>query len=216
MLSIRHLLYRVVATALGTATLAHAHAAETGGRTAIYLPAERAPANTAAITQALEEEGFRTVVIARNGESTTDYAHRVRDAVRDLGWQGVAPEDISVIGAGVGSQTAILASSLIANSGVSYVLLGQCDRHLQDTYRLRPSGRLLGIHDASDTASHSCRPLWSGAPLVGASREIVTSTGLGAALFDQPREQWMRPAVAWMSHEHVDVGALRVGMVDSR
>ena len=212
MMSTRHLLYRFTVAALGGIALSFVHATETATpRMAIYLPAERAQADTAAIANALKEQGFTTILLERHGDSTADFARRVARTVRDLRQQGTAPGDISVIGAGIGSETAILASSLVADRAVSYVLLGQCDWHLQDDYRFRMSGRVLGIHDASDRSSHSCRPLWSGAPNVSDRRELITDTGLGAALFDKPRDAWMQPAIAWAAHGRVDVGALRVG-----
>jgi hypothetical protein len=216
MLSTRHLMYRAIIAAISVVALGFAHAKEpiAHARTAIYLPAERAQADTAAIERALADDGLNVVTLARDGDTKSNYARRVAAKVRALGEQGVAPEDISVIGAGIGSETAILASSLVGQSGVSYVLLGHCDWHLKDAYQFRMSGRVLGIHDASDTASHSCRPLWNNAPRVSAQREVVVNTGLGAALFDTPRDEWMRPAVAWATRESVDVGAIHVSMAN--
>lgn len=180
----------------------------------IYLSADRAEANSEAISQAFVDAGFRVTRMSAQDANTLNYARSAAREVRDLLASGVASEDISVVGAGNGSQAAVLTSAIIGKRDVSYVLLGQCDASLKDQYRFNMSGRVLGIRDKSDTSSHSCRALWHDAPRVSAQRELVTDTGSGAALFDRPREEWLRPALAWTTHGEVAVGAIKVSQAD--
>ncbi|HEY8011984.1 MAG TPA: hypothetical protein VIE67_13405 [Rudaea sp.] len=183
-------------------------------RTLIYLPADRAAADSAAIAKAFSDEGFNvTVFAATAGEDQLAYARRAAHRVKDLVAQGTPAEDISVVGAGSGSPVAVLTSASAGLRDVNYVLLGHCDESLKDKYRFRMSGRVLGIHDVDDPDSHWCRPLWRMSSRVSARREVAIATGFGATLFDAPRDEWMRPALSWVTHGQVDVGAAKFSQV---
>ncbi len=197
-----------------TAGVAFAQGPSEHARHLIYLPADRAEADSDAIAKAFADAGFQVTRLSARDADAMNYARRVAREVKDLLAQGIAPEDISVVGAGIGSRAAVLSSGMSSNRSVSYVLLGQCDTGLKRQYRFNMSGRVLGIRDEADASSHSCRELWRDAPQVTAQREIVTSTGLGAALFDRPREEWLRPALVWTTRGQVDVGAPKVSQAD--
>ena len=181
---------------------------------AIYLPSRSTSVDHAAIVAAFGDMGFAVDTMAYAGETRADYARRVAGKVRSLLDAGVAPERITVVGAGHGSPIAILASAIAGNSHVNYVLLGGCDARLKDDYTFRMGGRVLGIRDAADRGSHSCRPLWRDAPRVGDRRDMTIATGLGAHAFDQPRAEWLQPIDAWSHQGKVDVGNVRIGRLD--
>ena len=180
----------------------------------IYLPSRSPGIDHAAIIQALGDLGFTVNTFAYFGETKSDYARRVAGEVRALISQGVRPAAITVLGAGTGTSIAVLTSAITGKRQVNYVLLGECDSQLKVDYRFRMSGRVLGLRDAADAGSGSCRPLWSGSPNVGERRDIVLNTGHGAALFDQPRPEWLQPVVEWAGGGTVDVGKIRVGAVE--
>lgn len=180
----------------------------------IYLPSRSAGVDHAAIIQALGDMGFTVNTFAYFGETKSDYARRIAGEVRALLSQGVKPAAITVLGAGTGTPIAILTSAVTGNRHVNYVLLGECDSQLKVDYRFRMSGRVLGLRDAADSGSGSCRPLWSASPKVGERRDIVLNTGHGAALFDQPRPEWLQPVAEWAGGGTVDVGKIRVGAVE--
>lgn len=180
----------------------------------VYLPSGSPTANDEANIARFVELGFNIERIDANGRAPLAHAHRVANHVRLMMRQGVPPESISVVGFGPSSAVATLASSFIGHRRISYVLLGRCDVLLKSQYRFRMSGRVLGVRDADDPASHSCRPLWGQSPKVTDRRDMVLHTGYGAALFDQPRAAWVQPVAAWGRDSRVDVGDIRVSAID--
>ena len=180
----------------------------------IYLPSQSPSVDQGAIIQSLDDIGFDVITLAYAGELKLDYARRVAGEVRTLLAQGVKPAAITVLGAGTGSPIAVLTLAVTGSRQVNYVLLGECDSLLKVDYRFSMSGRVLGLRDAADSGSGSCRPLWSGSPKVSERRDIVLNTGHGAALFDQPRAEWLQPVAEWAGGGTVDVGKIRIGAVE--
>lgn len=163
----------------------------------VYVPSTEAGVDHDAIVQAFTEQGFQVRTFANEGENRLTWARRVAGEVRGLMTQGVAPQEITVVGAGTGSGTAALASAVVGNARVNYVLLGQCDPILNAHYRFRMSGRVLGIRDDADSASHSCRQIWTESPRVSERRDMALNSGHGSAFFHEPRQEWLQPLVAW-------------------
>ena len=184
--------------------------ADANARHLIYLPARAPSVDHAANVRAFEEQGFSVHTMAQGSESDTDYIFRVRDEVRGLIDSGVAPSAITVIGSGRGSPATAMVSAATGNRRVNYVMLGRCELALTDDPNFRMSGRVLGVRDAGDRSSRSCRPLWRNSPRVTDRRDIVVHTGLGASLFDAPRAEWLQPVAEWSSSGRVDLGELKV------
>jgi hypothetical protein len=179
----------------------------------IYLPSRSSDVDHDAIIQTLGDNGFNVITLPYAGETRPDYAHRVASEIRALTARGVGPGDITVLGAGSGTSVAILTSAVMGTRRVNYVLLGECDPLLKVDYRFRMSGRVLGLRDVADSGSQSCRPLWTDSPKVSARRDMVLSTAHGAALFNQPRVEWLQPVLEWSGGGRVDVGKIRIGGV---
>ena len=176
----------------------------------IYLPSRDAATDHAANARAFEERGFSVQVMAQADESDKEYILRVRDEIRGMIDRGVDPSAITVLGSGRGSPVTALVSVATGNRHVNYVLLGRCDENLAANTNFRMSGRVLGLRDAGDRSSGSCRPLWRQSPKVTDRRDLVVHTGMGAALFDAPHEAWMAPVSAWSEGGRVDLGELKV------
>ncbi|MFC3552448.1 hypothetical protein ACFOLC_15700 [Lysobacter cavernae] len=179
----------------------------------IYLPSTEAGVDHAAIVEAFGDQGFDVSTHAYAGEDRRTYARRIAAEIKALMAQGVPAEEINVVGAGTGSAIATLASAAVGNAHVNYVLLGQCDPLLKHQYRFRMSGRVLGVRDDADTASHSCRPLWNESPRVSERQDLVLNTSYGADLFDAPRNEWLQPLLEWSGGGQVDVGEIKVTQV---
>lgn len=176
----------------------------------VYVPSRAIGVDHDANIRAFEDNGFSVHTMAPAGESDYHYVMRVRDEIRSLIARGVAPEAITVVGAGIGSPLTALVSSATGNRNVNYVLLGGCDARLARAPRFHLSGRVLGLRDADDSASPSCRPLWRNAPKLTRQHDMVLSTGKGAALFDAPDAAWVQQVVHWGSSGQVGLGTMKM------
>ncbi len=206
--------HAIALTVLAAAGAAFAHEPPAHASHLLYLPSQAAGADNAAIARSLDELGYRVTALSADGQDRLAYARRVADQVDALVARGVRPADISVVGVGSGSPVAALASAAAGRRDVSYVLLGGCDVVLKSEYRFRMSGRVLGVRDDADPASHSCRALWQNSPKVSERLDLVLNTGHGATLFDAPRREWLQPVADWTSRGRVDVGEIELTQVE--
>lgn len=181
----------------------------------IYLPSTSPSVDHTSLIDTFGAMGFTVHTMAFAGESQPEYARRVARHVRSMIANGVAPEAITVLGAGSGSPIAVLASAATGYRQVSYALLGECDQSLKDQHRFRMSGRVLGIRADSDSGSGSCRPLWQDSPKVSKRKDLVVSSPLADTFFDQPRKEWLQPLAEWSLGGRVDVGSIRVGAINA-
>jgi hypothetical protein len=204
----------VAALAVPAANAGEATTASHDAQYLIYLPSRSQTVDHAANIRTFEENGLSVLTFAYAGESDDTYARRIRDEVRGMIGRGIAPESITVLGAGSASPVAALTSAMTGNRHVNYVLLGNCDPRLTDEVGFHLSGRVLGIRDADDGKSPSCRPLWRNAPKLGQRRDLVIRSGMGAGIFDAPRPQWMQPVADWTRGGSVDIGTIRIGRRD--
>jgi hypothetical protein len=210
MLSLHVPSIRTLAAVLALGAAGSAVASDSaGGRHLIYIPS--ATAQATAIGDAFMAQGFTVHALSLEPNDRTTQARTVARQVRALMADGVAAEDISVVGAG---DFTALVSAATGSTQVNYVLLGGCDALLKSQYRFRMSGHVLGIRDSADSASHSCRALWQGAPRVTERRDLVVDTGLGAALFDSPQAAWMDPALNWASRGTVKIGEVKISQAE--
>jgi hypothetical protein len=155
------------------------------------------------ILEALRSHGF--VVISEQRPANAEagvYARRVGAQVASLLDSGVPPGSITVVGASKGAAIAILVSDLVADPGVSYVLLGACDADTSAALirqGVTLSGNVLAISDASDEYAGSCADLFAVSEEHGLARhaEIVLHVGTGHGLLYEPLPEWVLPAVQW-------------------
>ena len=186
------------------------------GQYLIYLPSTAANVDHDAIVSAFGDSGYTVETFPDVREGDVVYARRIAGEVRALIRNGVHPRRISVVGAGSGSKIAALVSGVASNRQVNYVLLGGCDLILKQQYTFHMSGRVLGIRDAADRGSHSCRPLWQESPKLSDHRDMVLNTEYGATLFEKPRAEWMSPLTGWTNRVSVEIGELHVGSLTRR
>ncbi|MCB1037509.1 MAG: alpha/beta hydrolase [Acidobacteria bacterium] len=148
------------------------------------------------ILEQLSAAGFVVISEARaSGTDVQEYAGRVLEQIRRLGGAGVPPGAISVVGFSKGSGIVQWVSDRLAEEEVSFVLLGSCGGPPDP--RIHLTGRVLAVREESDEISGSCAKLFSQSRGVTASEEIVISTGKRHGAFYEPREEWLRPTLAW-------------------
>ncbi|MBW8328116.1 MAG: hypothetical protein K0M48_02850 [Thiobacillus sp.] len=158
------------------------------------------------IAQALRDSGFnvffelRTSDMTDSDEQAQAYAAKIAQYVQNLLTKGVAPENITVSGFSLGSSTALVASGLIANPKVNYVLLAGCpvgaSRVAIDYTKVR--GRVLSILDSKDDKFGSCA---GHLPSDVTFKEITLDSGEGHKVFRLADEYnlnlWKAPLETW-------------------
>ena len=160
------------------------------------------------ILSTLQSYGF--VIISelrpKNADSW-EYAQRTASQVAELLAAGVPPGSITVVGASKGATIAAVASDLVGNPDVNYVLLGTCHPTLVDAWQqdgLILTGNVLAIYDFEDDEySGSCEALFSLAEGKGLNRhaELVLQVGTGHGILYQPLPEWVLPTVQWANQE---------------
>lgn len=140
-------------------------------------------------------------VISEQRPGGTDFrvfGARVADQVRRLLAAGVPAERIAVVGFSKGGGIAMIASALLADPRVTFVLLGPCGDWVKGRDDVDVRGRILSIYEASDELGTSCEPLFAQASDPGEHREIRIDTGAGHGAFFRPRAEWLDPLFQWI------------------
>ncbi len=160
------------------------------------------------ILMTLQSYGFEVISEQRpKNADGWEYAQITARQVAKLLTAGVPPGSITVVGASKGGSIAAVASSLVGNSAVNYVLLGSCHPTLVEEWKqggLILSGNVLAIRDiADDEYSGSCEELFALAEGQGLSRhdEIVLHVGTGHGILYEPLSEWVLPTVQWANQE---------------
>ncbi len=150
------------------------------------------------IIAALERGGLTVVSEARPRDTDPSaYADKLVADIRRRIATGVPASSITVAGASKGSVIASLVSTRLADPGVRYVLMANCNDWLIRTFNPRLSGEVLSIYEASDDVGASCAPLVERSPAVRRFQEIRVETGLGHGIVYRPLPAWVEPAIAW-------------------
>jgi hypothetical protein len=160
-----------------------------------------------AIVQKLKDSGFiveyelRTADVGDNDAAVQAYAAQIAGKVNALLTRGTKPENITVAGYSLGSMTSMVASGLIANPNVNYVLLSGCPVRAGTPVTIDYSkikGRLLSITDKNDDKFGSCNGRF---PEGNAYKEIVIDSGKGHSGFRLAQDSfialWLNPLLDW-------------------
>ena len=159
------------------------------------------------IIQDLKKSGFDVVFelrysdVADSDAAAHAYAAKVADQVHALIAKGTVPEDITVAGYSLGSMTTLVASGLIGNPKVNFVLIAGCPVNSKIKVTIdysKVKGRILSIVDTKDENFGSCN---GRLPAGLIHKEVVVNSGEGHALFwhsvQQQIDLWKGPLVSW-------------------
>lgn len=159
------------------------------------------------IAQTLRDSGFNVFFELRTSDATDSdeqahaYAAKIAQYVQGLLAKGAAPEDITVSGFSLGSMTTLVASGLIANPKVNYVLLAGCPVKSSIPVTIdytKVSGRILSIVDSKDDKFGSCA---GRLPSDASFKEITLDSGEGHQVFRLTDETnlklWKAPLENW-------------------
>ncbi len=131
------------------------------------------------------------------GAASDSFAIHVARQVDSLIRLGVSPKAITVVGFSKGGWIAILASSRLQNTDVSFVFMAACGPWAFERPDLHVAGRLLSIYETSDSLGVSCAPMFARRSPGSKVREIALNLSLGHGTFFQPRSAWLAPVMAW-------------------
>ncbi|MEW5871797.1 MAG: alpha/beta hydrolase [Chloroflexota bacterium] len=162
----------------------------------------------AAILQTLSGYGLRVISEQRpKNADSYPYAQRVVSQIRRLLAAGVPPGQITVLGASKGATIAVMASYLLQNEQVNFVLLATCHPDIVQEWQkghVSFYGNVLSIYDFADTQySGSCQPMFelSKGKGLGRHEEIVLQVGSGHGVCYKPLDEWILPTVNWAKGE---------------
>jgi predicted esterase len=163
------------------------------------------------IVQELKSSGFnvvfelRTADIGDSDAGAQAYAKKIAEQVQALLAKGTPPESITVAGYSLGSMTTLVASGLVNNPKVNFVLLAGCPINPAIKVNIdysKVKGRVLSITDTKDEKFGSCN---GKLPEGTAYKEIVLNSGEGHAVFRLTDEKnlklWKDPLVEWSTNK---------------
>ena len=152
--------------------------------------------------------GYGFTVISEQRPKYTDgrvYASKTAEQVRVLLNAGVAPQDITVVGASKGAGIAVMVSNSLKNEHVNYVIMGICHPEAVADFMdagIYLSGNVLSIYDASDNYAGSCQELFISSSEKGLSShdEILLNIGTGHGILYKALDEWLVPAIHWANN----------------
>jgi hypothetical protein len=147
------------------------------------------------ILHTFADTGF-IVISEPRGEGTEvrQYASKVAGQINSLIHAGVAPGNITVVGASKGGSIAAATSSQLQNREVNYVLLAACAT--SELY-----GNVLSIWDyKDDTGAATCKRDLAQAKGLNNHKEVELRLGLGHGVLYRPLKEWIDPVVDWANN----------------
>ncbi len=154
------------------------------------------------ILQELASEGFIVVSEAREkGTQVQPYAANIVSQINTLLKNGIAPGNITVVGASKGGIIAAYISNLIREQEIHYLFLaGLFEKCLVDE-NLKLYGNVLSIHDRADKLSMVPSLYFQRSEGLGQFEEIVLSLDIGHGLIYRPYSEWVDPFLQWMKRK---------------
>ncbi len=153
------------------------------------------------IIEGLQAEGFNVVSEARPKDTDVEkYAEKVARQIRQLLKDGVAPENITVVGASKGAFITMLTSTYLKNKNVNFVIIAGCgaDRGFLKLVNLH--GNILSIYEKSDGPG-SCQAFFDDATGLNKRKEIRLETGLAHGFIYKPMREWLIPMLDWANFQ---------------
>lgn len=158
------------------------------------------PYEYSAILDSLEAAG--TVVHSEVRTEETDFtgfAEKTSKQIDSLVAHGVAPSDITVVGASKGGMLAMNISHLNKHL-VNYVLLGADSAYSEETFNWTLHGNILGIYERTDDIAGNNYQYWiDRSPEAARFEALEINTGLSHGFLYRPIPEWLFPAREWIN-----------------
>lgn len=154
-----------------------------------------------AILDSLSSKGYHVISEARpKGTEVKDYALKVKNQVDTLLSEGVAAENIVIVGASLGAYIAMETALQLKHPAIRYIIIGLCSvyaRNYFGEYRVTYKGHFLSIYERSDSKG-SCKAIFPPSSENLHFEEIELNTGLDHAFLYKPYKAWVQPVVNWV------------------
>jgi hypothetical protein len=150
------------------------------------------------ILYTFRERGFTVISEARAKDTDPNlYASKMADQIQKLLGAGVPPGQITVVGASKGAVIAMLASTLLRNREVNFVIMSNCNDWVLENYRIDLFGNVLSIYDVKDEYGQTCKKFFDKSTGLNRHREVELKLGTGHAIIYRPIKEWVDPVVEW-------------------
>lgn len=153
-----------------------------------------------AVTKALSDENY--ILIAKHrpsGIKPFDYAKILSQEVTTLLEANVPASHITLVGFSRGGALTILASDILQNNQLNFVVLAGCAGFIKRNPKLKIYGNVLSVYETSDQVG-SCDFVIERSPNVTQFNEIAISTGKEHGAFYLPRNEWLIPVKKWIKN----------------
>lgn len=137
-----------------------------------------------AILEALKQRGLVVISEARpRGTEIEAYATKVINQINALLKAGVAPRNITAVGASKGSVIAMVVSMRLKNREVNFVLMGNCNDGTLEQRQIDLWGNVLSIFDASDDIGGTCQKFFEKAKGLNKRKRLGSRPGWATVFF---------------------------------
>ena len=154
------------------------------------------------ILNVLEQHDFTVISEARGDDTKIQgYAKKIASQVSTLIDNGVPPNHITVAGFSKGGKITLVASSLINNKLVNFVVLAGCIRNTKqfiEKFNLDLKGHVLSIVDYRDDTFSSCENMFSSSSGGLEHKELILKDSGGHGVFYTPNDIWIKPMIDWI------------------
>ncbi len=157
------------------------------------------------ILDAFKKEHFNVLSeLRKKNTDVQEYALHVSEEIDSLLKKGVAPQNITVVGASKGAVIAMYVSTFLKNKNINYVFLAACnDGNFESFPDINFYGNILSIYEKSDNIGESCTRFRNkSSATISHYKEVAINTGLQHGFLFQPLPQWMNPAVKWANGDY--------------
>lgn len=130
-----------------------------------------------------------------------DFSKKVSLQIDSLISKGVAPKDITIIGASKGAVIAMNISDMNENP-INYILLGANNDYIErEKSGWNLHGNVLGIYEKSDSLAGKNYQYWiDKSSRATRFEQLEINTGLGHGFLYSPLKEWLDPAKRWIKN----------------
>jgi hypothetical protein len=151
-----------------------------------------------AILDTFRQFGFTVISEARPRDTDVeDYASKTANQIRGLLRSGVPARQITVVGASKGAVIAMVASTLLRNRGVNFVVMSNCNDWVVKNFHIDLHGNVLSIYDVNDEFGETCQKFFDRSTGLNRQKEVELRVGTGHAILYRPMKECVDLVVEW-------------------